>query len=161
MHRDMLRYMVQFHIHSNERILETTAKLTDDEYRRAASLDYGSAHETLLHVLVVDWGWREYLMGNDDDDALPEGWPLPDLATIEASWRAEHARLLDYVASTPDATLSESLSWDTEEDATFTAPRWAIVLHIVNHGTQHRGELARYLTEVGHSPGDLDDLDVL
>ena len=56
MHRDMLLYMVRFHIRSNERILETTALVSDDEYRRPAPLDYQSAHETLLHVLVVDWG---------------------------------------------------------------------------------------------------------
>ena len=38
-------------------------------------------------------------------------------------------------------------------------PRWLIIAHVVNHGSQHRSELARYLTERGHSPGDLDLLD--
>jgi uncharacterized damage-inducible protein DinB len=40
-------------------------------------------------------------------------------------------------------------------------PRWLIVAHVVNHGTQHRSELARYFTECGHSPGDIDLLDAL
>ena len=35
----------------------------------------------------------------------------------------------------------------------------ADLAHVVNHGTQHRSELARYLTVHGHSPGELDLLD--
>jgi uncharacterized damage-inducible protein DinB len=157
----MLRYMVRFHVRSNERLLVTTALLTDEEYRRPASLDYGNAHETLLHMAVVDWGWRESCIGNDDDDAYPEGWPPSDLGTLTSFWRDEHARLAEYVETVTDASLTDALVWDTEEDGTITAPRWAIILHIVNHGAQHRSELARYLTELGHSPGDLDDLDAL
>jgi uncharacterized damage-inducible protein DinB len=155
--RDALRYMVGFHIRSNERILETTAALTDEEFRRSAPLDLDSAYETLLHIVVVDWGWREYCIGNDDDDAFPDGWRFPDLETITAFASEEHARLVDYVETASDEELEEHLSWDAEGEH-FSVPRWGIVLHIVNHGTQHRSELARYLTECGHSPGDLDDL---
>lgn len=34
-----------------------------------------------------------------------------------------------------------------------------ILLHILHHATNHRGEVGRYLATLGHSPGDLDFLD--
>jgi uncharacterized damage-inducible protein DinB len=61
------------------------------------------------------------------------------------------------VGSLDDTALSESLVINGD----FAAPRWLVLAHVVNHGTQHRSEVARYLTECGHSPGELDLLDAL
>ncbi len=42
-------------------------------------------------------------------------------------------------------------------------PLWQMMLHQVNHATQHRSEVAVIWTQFGHSPGALDllhDLDI-
>ena len=83
--------------------------------------------------------------------------PLDDLSRIDAFSSEEDARLLDYVGSLDPPALAESLPLDGE----MSVPRWLIIAHVVNHGTQHRSELARYCTDCGHSPGELDLLDAL
>ena len=142
---------VRFHAWANRRILDTAAELTNDEFRRAAGLDHGTAFQTLRHLVDVDWSWREFCAGNDVGETYVwERVPLEDLASISAFCSEEDATILAYVPSLDDAALNESLRLDDE----FAVPRWLILAHIVNHGTQHRSELARYLTDCGHSPGE-------
>jgi len=82
---DYLPVLVRYHVSVDERILDQSAKLTDDELRRPGTTDNGSALETLLHMLIVDWSWREFCIGNDDDDSYPDGWPSP---TVRRSARS-------------------------------------------------------------------------
>lgn len=159
MDAESLLALVRFHAWSNDRIMTTAAGLSDEELRRTEVLDHDSAFQTLRHVVDVDWSWRESCIGNDVGETYvwDHGFVLDDLPAIQAFCIEEDERLRSYVESFDDAALTESLAFSPD----FARPRWLVVAHIVNHGTQHRSELARYLTECGHSPGDLDLLDAL
>lgn len=150
---------VRFHAWANDRILTTATGLSDDEFYATGKLDHGSAFQTLRHLMDVDWSWREVCGGNDVGQTYvwDHGFALDDLPAIHAFCLEEDKRLRSYVESLDDAALAESLA----TNADFAVPRWLILAHVVNHGTQHRSELARYFTECGHSPGDLDLLDAL
>jgi uncharacterized damage-inducible protein DinB len=38
----------------------------------------------------------------------------------------------------------------------YQSPVWQIILHLVNHGTHHRGQAAGFLRSMGHAPPVLD-----
>jgi uncharacterized damage-inducible protein DinB len=159
MDADALLVLVRYHARANDEILTTAAVSSDEELRRPGVLDHGSAFQTLRHLADVDWSWRQFLIGNDVGQTYvwDHGFVLDDLPAIHAFCREEDARLRDYVGSLDEQALAERLPMSADPDDVL--PRWLIVAHVVNHGTQHRSELARYLTECGHSPGDLDLLD--
>ena len=155
---DLLAF-VRFHAFANDRILTMAAELTDDELRRPAPLDHGTAFDTLRHLLDVDWSWREYCEGRDVGETYvwEHGYDLDDVVQMHLFCTEEDARLRAFVASLDRDAIDESLALDEE----FSVPRWLLLVHIVNHGTTHRSELARYLTDLGHSPGDLDLMDAM
>jgi uncharacterized damage-inducible protein DinB len=159
MDAESLLALVRFHAWANDRILATAVDLSDEQLRRDGAFDHGSAITTIRHLIDVDWSWREFLMGNDVEDTYvwDQGFSLGDLPAIHTFSLEEDARLWAYVEGLDETALRGPLALDKQ----VAVPRWLIVAHIVSHGTQHRSELGRYLTECGHSPGDLDLVDAL
>jgi len=153
---ESLLAFVRYHAWANDRILTTAAALSEGEFRKEGVLDLGSAFQVIRHLVDVDWSWREFCIGNDVGETYvwDHGFSLDDLGALHAFCIEEDMRLRAFVESLDDEALAEP--WGT--DARFMRPRWLVVAHIVSHGTQHRSELARYCTECGHSPGDLDNL---
>ncbi|HVD46514.1 MAG TPA: DinB family protein [Candidatus Limnocylindria bacterium] len=159
MNADTLLAFIRFHAWANDRILTMAAGMSNDLFRATGKFDHDSAFHTLRHLVDVDWSWREFCFGNHVGETYvwDHGFVLDDLPAIHAFCLEEDMRLRNYVESLDDTALSESLAIGAD----FAVPRWLILAHVVNHGTQHRSEVARYLTECGHSPGNLDLLDAL
>jgi DinB family len=80
----------------------------------------------------------------------------PERLILDHGFALEDLRAL-YAFSLDEDALRET----PRVSAGFAPPRWLVLPHVVNHGTQHRTEFARYLRDCGHSPGDQELLDAL
>lgn len=154
--------LLAYNERTNARILAGLAQLTDAQLRAPANLDHGSAWQTLLHLVDVEWSWRLMAQQLPATQLVWEVEALPDLAAIQAFWQAEQTRLRTYVQQMDEATLNGEVDHGSAQGRPpQLAKMWYILLHIFNHSTQHRTELARYLTDCGHSPGELDLIEFL
>ena len=153
--------LLDYNSWANARILNAAAALTAAEFTAPTRFPRGSLRACLLHVLGAARFHLGQWEGGPPRPALAAG-DFPDVAALAAQVARDEAELRAFLASLTDADLDRPTAIDFGgEYDNVTAPLWLLMVHIVNHGTQHRGDAAQILTELGHSPGDLDLMDSL
>ncbi len=152
-----LRNFFAFGRWANRMIVESVAVLTPEEYARPIGGSFGSVQGTLFHLYGADWVWLERFHGRSPR-AMPPG---DDLATLEAlarKWREVEAGLDAYIATLAQERLAESLSYVAFSGDSFTRRLGDALLHLANHGTYHRGQVATLLRQLGRKAASTDYL---
>jgi uncharacterized damage-inducible protein DinB len=152
--QDML-ILYEYNYWANGRILAAGANASPEQFLAPAAYDLGSLRRTLLHTLDTEYGWRMLCQHQIFTPDLAED-EFPTLDMLAQRWREEERTMRDYLAGLADDDLAGLVRYTTDSGQRRERVLWHCLLHIVNHGTQHRSEAAAILTGYGHSPGDLD-----
>jgi uncharacterized damage-inducible protein DinB len=142
-------------------ILEAAGNLTMAQFVAEDDTPFGSIRNELVHLLGVQQGWieiaRANLTSNDHISPDLEFENYADLEAVVGLWHEVESLTDDFLATLePDEltrTIVARFDWGD-----MSAPLWVTLMHVVNHGTQHRSEVAMMLTNLGHSPGMVDVL---
>ena len=157
MNRSDVQLLLAYNRWGNARILGAAAKLTDEQFLAFRPFPHGGLRGTLVHEQFAEWTWRMRWQGTPSNhDHRPRPEEIPTLSALHARWMEEEASLMDLVAGLTDEKLQAELDYTSTEGGRHRRVLWETMAHFVNHGIQHRAEAAAILTELGHSPGDLD-----
>jgi len=156
--RDHIAILYDYNYWANARVLDATAKVSREQFTAPARLSHGSLRGALVHALGTEIVWRSRCQDGLSLPALPAESELPTLEALRARWTEEERTMRGYLASLTDEDLRAKLHYKNTKGVPFENVLWHVLAHVVNHGTQFRGEAAIALTEYGRSPGDLDML---
>jgi uncharacterized damage-inducible protein DinB len=141
---------------ANRRILELARELPESDLLAPSGLSHGNLMATLAHVLFAQWIWRMRTQERYSP-AYPIPWDDPlTFSQLESRWSEEEKAMRAYVASLGEGEINRVIRYKTTSGQAYENTLWQLLVHVVNHGTQHRSEAALRLTALGHSPGDLD-----
>jgi uncharacterized damage-inducible protein DinB len=90
--------------------------------------------------------WFSELQGLEPSEPLPAA-DFDDRNVIRAHWDRVEQRIRGYLAALQDQMLFDTPIEEPDEDRVLIV--WQVLLHVVNHGTDHRAQLLRLLNELG------------
>jgi uncharacterized damage-inducible protein DinB len=149
---DTLRTHLDYTIWASQRLLQAAAQLSDEELNR----DFGTADRSVLgaltHVSRADEIWLARVTGNPNPQFPAE----TSLAALQNEWPASHRHWKEWGLGLTDQTTVVEIVYQDLKGRTWKQPLWQLVLHLVNHGTHHRGQVSGFLRAMGQTPPPLD-----
>lgn len=150
-----IQFIYNYNYWANKKILEAATKVTPEQSLATAEFPFGGLQATMLHVVDAEYGWRGFFEGNTfSEDLKVEDFPT--FSSLEKKFRDEEQVMRAYLNRLTDADVTSHIKYTNDEGVLRNRILWHCLLHVVNHGTQHRSEAAALLTRYNASPGDLD-----
>ena len=146
MNADAFRHFYSYHLTENRKIWDThITALSDEQFTQHVDYSYGSVRDQVVHLMSADDEWFSGLRGVEIPKRLNPN-DFVDRKFIRAHWDNVEQRLSEYLATLRDDMLFEKPFTDGEDKDLIL---WQVLLHVGNHGTDHRAQLLRLLNDLG------------
>lgn len=147
MHAEALRHFYGYHFAENRALWERhVAQLSAEQFTQPLAYAHGSVRDQVAHLMEVDDVWFSELQGVEPLPPLAAG-PGDDRALLRDRWDAIEQRMRAYLTTLEDEVLDTRPIQEPDEDRGLLV--WQVLLHVVNHGTDHRAQLLRSLHDLG------------
>ncbi len=136
-------------------LLDAVAALPPEEQERDRGASHGGLLGTLRHVFFADRIWLSRLQGAPRF-VLADPGESPTAEKLREAWPALLDEFKAQVTAFGDAGVVETFDFVNLAGKAFRMPRWQALLHVVNHGTLHRGQVMGMLRQMGVPPPATD-----
>ena len=151
--KELMTDLYEYGEWANARLLAKAALATPAQLAQRFSKGAEPILPTFGHLVGADMRWLA--RWTEETPPTVAVADFTSLDVVRRRWDDLYAARRAYLARLDEGALQATIRW-VREDGAVDLPRWQAMLQCANHGTQHRAEIAAMLSDLGHSPGDLD-----
>jgi uncharacterized damage-inducible protein DinB len=146
MNANAFRHFYNYHFAENRNIWDTyITPLSQEQFTQNVGYSHGSVRNQIIHLISVDDTWFSALRGVEVPKSLNPA-NFPDRNIIREHWDSVEQSMRAYLVQLHDGMLFEKPFVEGEDKDLIL---WQVLLHAVNHGTDHRAQLLRLLNDLG------------
>ncbi len=145
---EMIKTFIEYHIDMTRKVWDSIDRISEEQFLADDAYSRGSIRNLMVHLASTDRRWLSGLKNGPDVGHL-KFEDYPTRAAARELFETVAVDFSDYIAAVTEKELDQ-------KPPEFTHPRWAVLLHLVNHGTDHRSTVLQKLTELGTPTFDQD-----
>jgi uncharacterized damage-inducible protein DinB len=159
--KDQLQFLAEYNRKTNLELLAILEREDPAISFRQTGAYFKTILGTLSHILLSDIVWLGRLVSRDENLAATVG-ALPvvdppevidrtwrDLAVFRAARQVADDCYAKLIRALPEDRLTEIIHYKNLKGEAQAKPWWIILLHLFNHATHHRGQVATLLDQAG------------
>jgi len=153
-----IRTLFEYGYWAFDRTWECVMQLNDDQFVQELGYSRGSIRNQVVHMMSATGRWIVRLQGGTPGPHLANE-AFPTRALARAKWDELRGEALAYLGRLSDSDLDGVFHWSLpDRGAEAENARWEILLHVVNHSTDHRAQVLAMLNQQFGLPTPEQDL---
>lgn len=144
-----IRMMYDYSYWAYKLVWETSIlALTDEQFTRPHDYSMGSVHHQTVHCISAEWIWFSRMRGIYPT-AMLNPTDYPARSDVRAKWDEVETMVRGHLDTLTEDALHQPFAYKILNGTEDTQPLGAILLHVVNHGTDHRAQLLAQMHAMG------------
>ena len=139
--KDYIQKAYDYSYWANKRYLAVAEELPEKKLRGKQGHSWGDVYSVLLHMLSSETVWLRRWQGDSPKGHLDPN-DYPTLNTVKEKWLQVERELRSFIERQSEEDLRREITYTNFAGQTFHVPLWQMLMHVPNHETHHRGELA-------------------
>jgi uncharacterized damage-inducible protein DinB len=152
-----LRRLCAYDEWANARLMEAASALAEPDQERPMGGSLGSVRSVAAHIVATEWVWLRRWCG-ESPTAQPEWMATASLGVLRVKLAEVEAERMAFLEGLTDDDCGRTLRYALIDGTPGERRLADLVVHVVNHSSYHRGQLADMLRRLGATPPATDFL---
>lgn len=140
---------------ANKKLLTAVSQLETGEFVRDLSSSYKSVRDTMVHILGAEELWLSRWMG-EQGRTLLNADDFPTFLSLAERWDNYCQQITGYIMLLTEEKLIQEISYKNLKGIPYSLELWKQMVHVANHSSYHRGQVATMLRQLKKQPPSLD-----
>jgi uncharacterized damage-inducible protein DinB len=146
--KEILQQFAAYNIWANQKIMEVIQALPEEKQLAEVTSSFNSLYKTVLHMWDAESAWWQR-MKLQERVVIPSENFKGSMKDVISGLMQQSNQWLEWISSASDIALDHVFQYQNSRKEQFKQPVYQMVLHVMNHGTYHRGQLITMLRQLG------------